>query len=173
MATRSPVNREHRDERTVGEHAADLMRNGMGSWTFVIAFLCFMAVWAAANSILYFGGQHGKHGFDPYPYILLNLCLSMLAGLQGAILLIAAKRSDRLAEAKADLDFQHNAENLIRTRHLHAHVTAISEHLGLHVPDESVSLEDIMDLPELQYHGDPGTADGRRATEDDEPPAMR
>jgi len=153
MAIRSPVNRQHRDERTVGEHAADIMRNGMGSWTFVIAFLCFMAVWAAANSVLYFGGQNGKHGFDPYPYILLNLCLSMLAGLQGAILLIAAKRSDRLAEAKADLDFQHNAENLLRTRHIHAHVSAISEHLGLDVPEESISLEDLMDLPELNPDG--------------------
>jgi len=153
MAIRSPVNRQHRDERTVGEHAADLMRNGMGSWTFVIAFLCFMVVWAAANSVLYFGGQNGKHGFDPYPYILLNLCLSMLAGLQGAILLIAAKRSDRLAEAKADLDFQHNAENLLRTRHIHAHVAAISEHLGIDVPEESISLEDLMDLPELNPDG--------------------
>jgi uncharacterized membrane protein len=148
------VNRQHRDERTVGEHAADLMRNGMGSWVFVIAFLCFMAVWAAANSIIYFGGQHGKHGFDPYPYILLNLCLSMLAGLQGAILLIAAKRSDRLAEAKADLDFQHNAENLLRTRHIHKHVSAISEHLGLDVPEEPVSLKDLVNLAELNPDGD-------------------
>ena len=77
----------------------------------------------------------------------------MLAGLQGAILLIAAKRSDRLAEAKADLDFQHNAENLLRTRHIHAHVAAISEHLGIDVPEESISLEDLMDLPELNPDG--------------------
>jgi uncharacterized membrane protein len=165
MAIRSPVNRQHRDQRTVGEYAADLMRNGMGSWTFVIAFLCFMALWAATNSVLYFGGQHGKHGFDPYPYILLNLCLSMLAGLQGAILLIAAKRSDRLAEAKADLDFQHNAENLIRTRHIHAHVGAISEHLGIDVPEETVSVDDLVDLPELNHDGTaPPTGPSRAPT---------
>jgi hypothetical protein len=65
-----------------------------------------------------------------------------------------AHRGDRLAEAKADLDFQHNAENLLRTRHIHAHVAAISEHLGLDVPEESVSLEDLMDLPELNHDGD-------------------
>lgn len=142
MALRSPVNRRHRDERTTGEIAADLMRNGMGSWSFVIGFLAFMAVWAAANSVLYFGGSNGKHGFDPYPYILLNLCLSMLAGLQGAILLIAAKRSDRLAEAKADLDFAHNVETLDHTRHIHAHVSAISDHLGLVVPDGPSALDE-------------------------------
>ena len=153
MALRSPVNRRHRDERTTGEVAADLMRNGMGSWVFVIGFLVFMAVWAAANSVLYLGGNKGKHGFDPYPYILLNLCLSMLAGLQGAILLIAAKRSDRVSEAKADLDYQHNVENLERTRHIHAHVSAISDHLGLVVPDGPPSLE----LPALLT---PGPSEG-------------
>jgi uncharacterized membrane protein len=73
---------------TTGERAADLVRNGMGSWPFVFAFLGFMAIWA---------GYNGKHGFDPYPFILLNLFLSMIAGLQGAILLISAKRADSIS----------------------------------------------------------------------------
>jgi hypothetical protein len=71
------------DRLTTGERAADVVRNGMGSWPFVFAFLTLMAVWAAVN---------GNHGVDPYPFILLNLFLSMIAGLQGAILLISAKR---------------------------------------------------------------------------------
>lgn len=86
---------------TVGERAADTVRNGMGSWPFVIIFLGTMGVWAIANSIFYLGGSHGKHGFDPYPYILLNLMLSMVAGLQGAILLIAAKRADQISSELA------------------------------------------------------------------------
>jgi uncharacterized membrane protein len=53
-----------------------------------------MITWAVANSILHVGGSHG---FDPYPYILLNLFLSMLAGIQAAALLIAAKRADQIA----------------------------------------------------------------------------
>lgn len=85
----------------MGERAADRVRNGMGSWPFVIAFLGFMAMWAIANSVFYLFGSHGKHGFDPYPYILLNLMLSMVAGLQGAILLIAAKRADQVASELA------------------------------------------------------------------------
>ena len=83
-----------------GERAADVMRNGMGSWGFVFAFLVFMVAWATVNSL--------GTGWDPYPYILLNLFLSMLAGLQGAILLIAAKRQDAIAAALAQHDYDTN-----------------------------------------------------------------
>jgi uncharacterized membrane protein len=85
------------EELSLGERAADRMRSMMGSWPFVFAFFGIMITWAVVNSIFYFGGQHGKHGFDPYPYILLNLFLSMLAGVQAAALLIAAKRADAVA----------------------------------------------------------------------------
>ena len=86
-----PGVRKH-DQLTTGERAADLMRNGMGSWPFVFGFLGFMAVWA---------GYNGNRGFDPYPFILLNLFLSMIAGLQGAILLISAKRADSISSEVA------------------------------------------------------------------------
>jgi uncharacterized membrane protein len=82
------------EELSLGERAADRMRNGMGSWPFVFAFFGFMIAWAVANSIFHLGGPNG---FDPYPYILLNLFLSMLAGIQAAALLIAAKRADQIA----------------------------------------------------------------------------
>ncbi len=89
------------EQLTTGERAADRVRNGMGSWPFVFTFLAFMGVWAIANSVFYAFGTGHKHGFDPYPYILLNLMLSMVAGLQGAILLIAAKRADQIASELA------------------------------------------------------------------------
>lgn len=73
----------------------------MGSWTFVGAFVAFMAAWAAINTYLF-----ATQAWDPYPFILLNLFLSMLAGLQGAILLIAAKRQDAIAAAMALHDFE-------------------------------------------------------------------
>jgi len=78
------------NERTLGEKAADVMRHGMGSWPFVFSFVIIMAAWMFYNGM-------SKHPFDVYPFILLNLMLSTLAGLQGAILLIAAKRADRIA----------------------------------------------------------------------------
>src|ERR1041385_8643106 len=80
------------DQLTRGERAADRMRNGMGSWGFVFGALVFLAVWMAFNGLL------GKSSFDAYPFILLNLVLSCVAALQGAILLIAAKRSDQRSE---------------------------------------------------------------------------
>jgi uncharacterized membrane protein len=86
-----------RETLTRGERAADRLRNLMGSWPFVGGFIAVMVVWAIINS--------GDAGWDPYPFILLNLFLSMLAGLQGAILLIAAKRQDAIAAALAQHDF--------------------------------------------------------------------
>jgi uncharacterized membrane protein len=83
-------------ELSRGEKAADAVRNRMGSWGFVGTFLVFMAIWAAVN-VFWLNNK----GFDPYPFILLNLFLSMLAGLQGAILLIAAKRADAVAAEQA------------------------------------------------------------------------
>jgi len=80
------------DQLTLGERAADSMRNGMGSWTFVGLFLVFMAAWAVVNVVVLRG-----RGFDPYPFILLNLLLSTMAGLQAAALLIAAKRADAIS----------------------------------------------------------------------------
>lgn len=90
----------HKASLSPGERSADVMRNGMGSWRFVGAFVGFMAVWALVNSL--------TRGWDPYPFILLNLFLSMLAGLQGAILLIAAKRQDAIAADLAQHDYDTN-----------------------------------------------------------------
>lgn len=91
----------HKMSLSRGERAADVLRNGMGSWRFVGAFIFFMIAWAAANA-------WENHPWDPYPFILLNLFLSMLAGLQGAILLIAAKRQDAIAAAMSRHDFETN-----------------------------------------------------------------
>lgn len=98
-----PLSNWHRDERltlTTGERAADWLRNGMGSWAFVAMFAAVMVIWAVVNTV--------GAAWDPYPFILLNLFLSMLAGLQGAILLIAAKRQDAIAAALAQHDFETN-----------------------------------------------------------------
>lgn len=104
MINLNPYNwhKKVKDNLTPGQRAADRMRNGMGSWAFVFLFLLFMAVWAYLNT------HAGWHHWDKYPFILLNLFLSMLAGLQGAILLIAAKRQDAIAGAMAQHDYETN-----------------------------------------------------------------
>lgn len=88
----------------------------MGSWSFVFAFVVFMAIWAGLNT------WGASHHWDAYPFILLNLFLSMLAGLQGAILLIAAKRADAVSAAMAEHDFKTNVaakEEIERLTELH------------------------------------------------------
>ena len=135
------------DQLTLGERAADRMRNTMGSWPFVFMFFAIMIAWAVVNSAFYLGGQHGKHGFDPYPYILLNLFLSMLAGVQAAALLIAAKRADAVSSEIA-LHTEKNtddlksllSENTVLTEQvkrqtdlleeIHRHVTALTPNAG-------------------------------------------
>jgi uncharacterized membrane protein len=95
----------HKSSLTRGERAADYLRNGMGSWPFVGGFILFMVLWAAVNTL-----AMASQAWDPYPYILLNLFLSMLAGLQGAILLIAARRQDAIASAMAQHDYDTDME---------------------------------------------------------------
>jgi uncharacterized membrane protein len=86
---------------SLGERAADKMRNSMGSWAFVFGALAFLGLWMIVNR---------GSGFDPYPFILLNLVLSCVAALQGAILLIAAKRSDQISAELAQHDYDTDVE---------------------------------------------------------------
>lgn len=86
---------------TRGERAADTVRNRMGSWGFVGVFCAVMAAWMLVNR---------GSGPDPYPFILLNLALSTLAGIQGAILLIASKRADQVSSELAKHDYETNVQ---------------------------------------------------------------
>jgi uncharacterized membrane protein len=134
------------DQLSLGERAADRMRNAMGSWPFVFGFFAVMIAWALTNTWLLERVLHHKP-FDPYPYILLNLFLSMMAGVQAAALLIAAKRSDAIASEVAVHTAKNTddikvllAENTVLTsevkkntdllEELHRHVTEIGNHLG-------------------------------------------
>jgi uncharacterized membrane protein len=110
------------DQLTRGERAADRLRGIMGSWGFVIGAVLFLIGWMLGN---------GGHGFDKYPFILLNLILSCLAALQGAILLIAARRADQISAELAMHDYQTNveADAIIKevrqlTSEIHARVVA-------------------------------------------------
>ena len=122
----------------MGERAADRMRNVMGSWPFVFGFFAVMIIWALVNTLFL---EHVLHhrAFDPYPYILLNLFLSMLAGVQAAALLIAAKRADAISSEVA-LHTANNTddiktliqENTVLTQQTMAN-TDLLEEIHLHV----------------------------------------
>ncbi len=116
------------DQLTRGERAADVIRNGMGSWAFVVVALSFLAVWMVVN---------GSSGFDPYPFILLNLVLSCLAALQGAILLIAGKRSDQISSELAVNDFDTDEAALRQLAELRHAVADLEVLLRRSLGDES------------------------------------
>jgi uncharacterized membrane protein len=118
----------------------------MGSWGFVFGFITVMILWAVVNTFV-LGRVIGHKSFDPFPYVFLNLFLSMIAGMQGAILLIAAKRADAVAAEQALHHLKiseqlvdmlgHNTSitNEVRTdtgllREIHKHLTALSPDAG-------------------------------------------
>ena len=98
------------------------MRNMMGSWPFVFTFFAVMIAWAVVNTLLLQRIVHHR-AFDPYPYILLNLFLSMLAGVQAAALLIAAKRAGAISSEIA----LHTEKNTDDIKTLIAENTALTE----------------------------------------------
>jgi len=99
-----------KEQLSFGQRSADVLRNAMGSWPFVFGALAFLAVWMYFNS---------DGNFDPFPFILLNLILSCIAALQGAILLIAAKREDQINSELAIHTYQIDQENLVLTKQVH------------------------------------------------------
>ena len=86
------------DALTFGQRIADRVAAFGGSWTFILLFLGFMGLWLLYN--------RGGKDFDPYPFILLNLILSMLAALQAPVIMMSQNRQN----AKDRLDAQHDYE---------------------------------------------------------------
>jgi uncharacterized membrane protein len=127
------------DQLTRGERAADIMRNGMGSWGFVFGALIFLAVWMAYNR---------DTGFDKYPFILLNLVLSCLAAMQGAILLIAAKRSDQIASQLAQHDYKTNVDAAAQIHNVHQQL------IELHQSNQDLLARNTALLERLAAHLD-------------------
>ena len=140
------------DQLTIGERAADRMRSVMGSWPFVFGFVAVMIIWATLNTYVLQRVMHHR-AFDPYPYILLNLFLSMLAGVQAAALLIAAKRSDAIASEIAMHTVKNTddikvllGENTELTREvtrntdlleeIHRHLSAVTPDAGRFAPSD-------------------------------------
>jgi len=117
------------EQLTLGERSADRLRNGMGSWAFVLAALVFLAVWMAFNR---------GTGFDPYPFILLNLLLSCIAALQGAVLLIAARRADQISAELALHDYTTNTETLEIIRRLEEITSDIQQRVRLAESPEGI-----------------------------------
>ena len=103
------------EEETFGERIADKVASFGGSWTFIIAFGVVLSIYTAINVIL-----SGK-AWDPYPFILLNLFLSMLASIQAPVIMMSQNRQDKKDRLRSEMDFDVNirAESEIQTLSRH------------------------------------------------------
>lgn len=110
------TNRAFDDERTFGERLADQVAAFGGSWTFIIIFGCVLVSWVITNSFIL-----AKRGgaFDPYPYILLNLFLSMLAAIQAPIIMMSQNRQAAKDRLDAAHDYEVNLKAEVEIARLH------------------------------------------------------
>lgn len=118
---------EFRDNRSLGERAADAIAAFGGSWPFILMFLAVLAVWTLLNMEV----LGPLRAFDPYPFIFLNLLLSMLAALQAPIIMMSQNRAadrDRLA---AEVDHEVNVRAELSVRDIDRRLHRIERHLGV------------------------------------------
>jgi uncharacterized membrane protein len=100
-ANRNP-NEVIEKEMTFGERIADSVAGFGGSWPFIISFLTVLVIYTAVNVVL------GRAAWDPYPFILLNLFLSMLAAIQAPVIMMSQNRQDTKDRLRSELDFDVN-----------------------------------------------------------------
>jgi len=107
------VNTEIERKLTVGQRLADRVAAFGGSWRFIIVYGAILIVWMAVNTFFlarYSSGQNGAQ-FDPYPYILLNLMLSMTAAMQAPVILMSQNRASERDRFAAEQDFKVNLKS--------------------------------------------------------------
>jgi len=97
-----------------GDRFADAIARVGGSWTFIISFIAFLIVWTLGNAWLL-----GHEGFDPYPFIFLNLILSMIAALQAPVIMMSQNRQSERDRLDAAHDYEVNLKAEIEIMALH------------------------------------------------------
>ncbi len=107
------INVEMEEKSTIGQRIADKVASFGGSWSFIMLYGGFLILWIAANSFVlaYYGAGPGGRQFDPYPYILLNLMLSMTAALQAPIIMMSQNRAAEKDRLAAEQDFKVNLKS--------------------------------------------------------------
>jgi CRP/FNR family cyclic AMP-dependent transcriptional regulator len=117
-------------EATFGERIADVVAGFGGSWTFIIIFAIVLIVYSALNVGL------GRQAWDPYPFILLNLFLSMLAAIQAPVIMMSQNRQDTRDRLRSELDYEVN-------RRAEAEIHGLASKLN-HIGDKVADIEDVL-----------------------------
>lgn len=105
---------EYTDEQlTIGQKVADKVASFWGSRSFILSFGLFIAVWIVINLVIL------RAGFDPYPFILLNLLLSCLAALQAPVIMMSQNRQEARDRQRTENDYMVNLKAAVEIRSLH------------------------------------------------------
>jgi uncharacterized membrane protein len=115
---------EQDDSKTFGQRAADAVAKFGGSWSFIILFGVVLVCWVVLNSVIL---VNYNKTFDPYPYILLNLFLSMLASIQAPIILMSQNRQAEKDRQNAEHDYEVNLKAELEIMLLHEKVDLLRE----------------------------------------------
>jgi CRP/FNR family transcriptional regulator, cyclic AMP receptor protein len=111
-------------DATFGERVADAVAGFGGSWTFIILFCIVLALYMSADALL------GKRSWDPYPYILLNLFLNMLAALQAPIIMMSQNRQDTKDRLRGELDYDVNRRSAVEIQGLARKLNLLGEKIA-------------------------------------------
>ncbi|AVC50091.1 hypothetical protein RLV_4950 [Rhizobium leguminosarum bv. viciae] len=129
------VNAAFSADASFGERIADSIARIGGSWSFIIAFFVFLVAWTVINTIILVSGA-----FDPYPFVFLNLILSMLAAIQAPIIMMSQNRQAERDRFEAAKDYEVNLKAELEVLSLH-------QKIDMHVLTELTGLrEDVARL---------------------------
>jgi uncharacterized membrane protein len=117
---------------TIGQKIADKIASFGGSWTFILLFLGFIVIWMGANMLFL-----ANKGFDPYPFILLNLILSCLAALQAPVIMMSQNRQEEKDRVRAKNDYMINLKAEMELRILHDKI----DHLLIHQQPDMMEMQ--------------------------------
>ncbi|HEY9168582.1 MAG TPA: DUF1003 domain-containing protein [Lutibacter sp.] len=119
---------------TFGQRLADKIASFGGSWKFIIIFAVFILIWISGN--IYF---LMNKGFDPYPFILLNLILSCLAALQAPVIMMSQNRQEEKDRERSKQDYMVNLKSELEIRMLHEKI----DHLIIHQQQELLNIQQV------------------------------
>jgi uncharacterized membrane protein len=114
---------EYDKRSSLGQRVADRVAVVGGSWSFILIFIACLIVWMAVNSLVLARGA-----FDPYPYILLNLCLSCVAAIQAPIIMMSQNRQGTIDRLRSENDYAVNVKAELEIMQVHEKIDALREH---------------------------------------------
>jgi CRP/FNR family transcriptional regulator, cyclic AMP receptor protein len=142
-AARNP-NQIIEQQATLGERIADSVARFGGSWSFILSFAVVLVAYTCANVLL------GRTAWDPYPFILLNLFLSMLAAIQAPVIMMSQNRQDTKDRMRGELDFEVNRRAESEIQNLTRKLNMIGE-----------KIEDVEEMLRERRRGQVGGSDAR------------